>query len=217
MDNVAAIVGLPQSALTEDAAKQTAHGLRSWLRTEHTWHADGLRYSANITDVKTTSQTVGALFDYLLDDAGEYIPARKTEFKREIAVVSIGMNTLELQVTEAGTIKQRFTDSETLGVRRLLELCDPQGYYSRGELDAALRARTLDYRGELDVWASEITGRLEQRWGKALRRFARVIVVGGGALLLQQALTTQFEGREWIPTDPLMAVARGLHKFSLRR
>lgn len=208
------IVGLPQSALTGDAATETARGLRSWLRTNHAWHVNDAPFAIEIDNVTLTSQAAGALFDYFLDDDGGFIPDRKPEFKHEIAVLSIGMNTLEMLVTERGTIKQRFSESETLGVRRLLELCDPERMYSRGELDAALRAGSLDYRDSLPVWAAEISGRLEQRWGRALRRFRRVIIVGGGALMLRHELVGRFNGRAWVPDDPIMSVARGLYKIA---
>jgi hypothetical protein len=210
-------VGLPQSALTGDVATETARGIRSWMRQHHDWAADMTPWGCTITDVSITSQAAGALFDFFLDDAGEFITERKPEFKNEIAVLSVGMNTLEMLVTEKGVIKQRFTDSETLGVRRLLELCDPQGLYSRGELDGALRSGALDYKDSLPVWAAEISGRLEQRWGRALRRFRRVILVGGGAMLLNGELTRRFAGRDHVPDDPILSVARGLYKIALMR
>jgi hypothetical protein len=216
-DDLHITVGLPQSALTGDGATDTARGVRNWLKAAHHWWADGEPHGLTVADVTVTSQAAGALFDYFLDDTGAFITKRKPEFKGEVAVLSIGMNTLEMLVTERGTIKQRFSDSETLGVRRLLDLCDPRDYYSRGELDSALRAGSLDTRSALPVWAAEITGRLEQRWGRALKRFARVIVVGGGALLLRQEITGRFNGRAWVPEDPIMAVSRGLYKIALMR
>jgi len=216
-DEITVTAGLPQSTLTGDAAAETARGIRSWLRQHHDWAADMEPWGCTIADVSITSQAAGALFDFFLDDTGDFITDHKPEFAKEIAVLSVGMNTLEMLVTESGTIKQRFTDSETLGVRRLLELCDPQELYSRGELDSALRSGALDYKDHLPVWAAEISGRLEQRWGRALRRFRRVIVVGGGAMLLNGELTGRFAGRGHVPDDPIISVARGLYKIALMR
>lgn len=42
--------------------------------------------------------------------------------------------------------------------------------------------------------------------------------MGGGALLLSDALTERFEGKLYIPDDPILATARGLFKLGhLRR
>ena len=57
----------------------------------------------------------------------------------------------------------------------------------------------------------EVNGEIEKRWGTALKRFARVIIVGGGALLLgldrRVAEATQMPVH--IADDPLTCVARG--------
>ncbi|MEJ5170363.1 MAG: NAD(P)/FAD-dependent oxidoreductase, partial [Fimbriimonadales bacterium] len=43
----------------------------------------------------------------------------------------------------------------------------------------------------------------------------RVVVVGGGALLLRQALLTRFNSRAYLPEEPVLATARGLYKLAL--
>jgi hypothetical protein len=207
------VVGLPQSALSEDVQEETVAGLKRWMRAEHTWAVDGAGYRMNVERVRITTQAAGALFDYLLDDSGEFIAARKPNFKKEVGIISVGMNTLELLVVEGGSPVERFVDSETAGVRRLLELADPQGLYSRGELDEKLRGGELDVDGALPVWGSEVVGHIERRWGRAYQRFAAIVVVGGGAILLRDLILAKFNGRSVVPKDPVMAVARGLWKL----
>lgn len=58
-----------------------------------------------------------------------------------------------------------------------------------------------------------MTGLIERRWGWEFRRFALVIAVGGGVLLLREALLARFGGMAFVPDDPVLATARGLYKI----
>lgn len=211
------IIGLPQSALADGAAQDTAQALKAWLIGEHHWTVDGVAASAVIERVTVSSQAAGALFDYLLDDAGHFIPARKAHFKQELGIVSLGMNTLELLVVRDGVPITRFTSSTTNGVRRLLELLDPQGLYSRGELDEQLRTGGLDISKSTPVWGSEVVGQIERVWGNAFKRFAGIILVGGGVGMIQTSLVTKFNGKSILMPDPILSVARGLYKLALMK
>lgn len=212
-EEAALMVGLPQSALSDEATR----GIRGWLAREHSWHADGVEGSFRVPEVTVTSQAAGALFGYFLDEAGAFVPERKGQFKQEVGIISIGMGTVEMLVVRNGIEVKGFTKSFTGGVRRLLDLVDPQGYYSRGELDTLLRAGKLDVKASLPVWWSEVAGGIEKRWGRAFRRFAVIIVVGGGAVLLLDALTGQFVGKAFVPDDPVLAIAEGLYRMALMR
>jgi hypothetical protein len=44
-----------------------------------------------------------------------------------------------------------------------------------------------------------------------------VLIVGGGALLLKDALTVQFGHKAWAPDDTVLAIARGLWKLSVMK
>ncbi len=212
-DPLAVYLGLPLEALSEEAGA-AADGVRRWLVGNHTWQADGRPFGVTVETVKITSQAAGALFDYLLDDAGAFIPARKAHFDKEIGVISVGMNTVELLVTRSGAPQDRFTAGRTAGVRRLLDLVNPGGLYSLGELDTQLRAGKLDVAAALPVWEREVISFVERRWGNAYKRFAAVIVVGGGALLLRNSLVARFNARAFVPDDPVLATARGLYKLA---
>ena len=209
-------LGLSQLPLAESQAATTLKGVR-WLEGKHTWEADGKPYHLEISGVTTTTQAAGALFDYLLDEVGAFVPERKPLFQREIGIVSVGMNTLELMVIQNGAPVPRFTRAETAGVRRLLELVDPAAHYSRGELDTLLRAGRLEVREALPIWGSEVLGHLERHWGTAYRRFGVVLVVGGGALLLRDTLLGRFNGKGFFPDLLVLSIARGLYKLALMR
>jgi len=215
------VVGLTQSAFLTDVGGN----VRGWLAGSHAWctepagrlDPDPVDHFLHVHQVNVTSQAAGALFDYFLDDRGAFIPRRKPAFKQEIGIVSVGMNTLELLVLRNGATIERFTDSVTAGVRRMLEICDPSDHYSRGDLDTMLRRGQLDYKAALPIWAAEIYGHIERRWGSAFRRFAAIIVVGGGVLLLNSELTARLNGKAYVPDEPVLAVARGLYKLGLQR
>ncbi len=212
------IVGLPLETLTGDEAAVNVQAVKNWLSGKHAWTADGRPSVVNIEKVKVTSQPIGAMMDWLLDDAGHYIPERKVLAGKEIGILSVGMNTIEMLAVHNMQIQQRFTAGRAMGVRRLLEILNPNDLYSRGEMDAQLRSGTLEgINKALPIWSSEVSDTINKRWGNAWQRFAAVIVVGGGAMLLQDMFTRKFQGRAWFPDMPVLATARGLFKFGLRK
>ncbi|MBI5648988.1 MAG: ParM/StbA family protein [Chloroflexi bacterium] len=212
---LALTVGLPHEMMQGDDAKSNAAAVKSWMEGAHTWRADDTTYSTHVAEVRVTSQAVGALFDYLMDDEGKFVPARKAHFKSEVGVLSVGFNTVELLVVRNKTAVQRFTAGATVGVRRLLELVNRGNLYSLGELDTRLRAGQLDVVAQLPVWEREITGFVEKQWGATWRRFSAVLLVGGGAILLKDTLPLRFTGKAIVPDNPVLAIARGLCKLGL--
>lgn len=211
---VSLIVGLPIGALLDVHADATKQALRAALRRTHVWRANGVDRAVQVGEVRITSQPVGAMFDYLLDDEGRMSAARQAMAKGELGILGIGMNTVDLLVVRGGSPVQRFTAGETLGVRRLLELCRGTGAYSLAELDQMLRAHTLNLDGVARVWQSEVLGFIERHWGTAFRRFQGVVAVGGGVTLMRETLLRRFRERVYLPDDPIMATARGLFKYA---
>jgi hypothetical protein len=214
---VVMMVGLPLQMMSGETAREYVNQVRTWLKGAHTWQADGKEQQVEIVEVKLTPQPVGALFDDVLDNDGKFIPERAKILKQEVGVLSVGFNTLELMVIRDSAVVERFTVGQTVGVRRLLELVNPSGQYSLGELDILLRSGRLEIAPVLPVWAREVNGEIEKRWGASLKRFARVLVVGGGALLLKEALIRQFNGKAILPDEPVLSIARGLYKLLLMK
>ena len=208
-------VGLPNEVLTGEQAGQNLENVKRWMRGCHTWKADGETYSVEIADVKAASQVTGGLFDYLLDAEGRFIPERKGAFTSEVGVISIGFGTVELMVVRDRTPVQRFTSGSASGVRRLLEIVNGQRLYSLGELDTQLRAGHLDIAAALPIWEREVTGVIEKQWGTSWKRFAAVLIMGGGAILLKDSLPYRFNGKAYLPDEPVQAIARGLYKLTL--
>jgi len=218
-DSLLLMAGLPLQMMTGDSAKDTQKSVKNWLKGTHEFDVDGISHHIEVEDVKQTSQPVGALFDYALDHKAQMIGERGSALLDEVGVISVGFNTVELLVVKERGAVERFTAGNTVGVRRLLELINRGGLWSLGELDSKLRAGRLngEVKQALPIWSREVNGEIEKRWGQSHRRFAKVLVVGGGALLLKEALTLQFNHNAWLPADPVMAIARGLWKLSVMR
>lgn len=215
MGPVVLYVGMPLEPLTGEGAAATLNSVRTWLMGSHCWHAGGEAYQVDVATVKITSQATGALFDYLLDPDGGFVAGRKAHMKKEVGIISIGFNTVELLVVQDNAPVQRFTAGSTNGVRRLLELLNTGGLYSLGELDTLLRMGSLSFGDALTVWEREVTGQVERVWGSSWKRFATIISVGGGAVLLNGHLARRFNGRVDTPDQPVMAIARGLYKLAM--
>lgn len=211
-DSISIMAGLPLQMMTGEAARDYQRGVKAWLIGTHQFNVDGISYSVQIDRVQQTAQPVGALFDYVLNDELQFTG----DPREEMGVISVGFNTLELLVVKEQGAVERFTRGNTLGVRRLLELINRDGLYSLGELDESLRSGGLksEIKHALPIWSREVNGEIEKVWGVSHKRFAKVLIVGGGALLLKEALTLQFGHKAWLPNDPVLSIARGLWKLS---
>ena len=212
-------VGLPIAALQGDEAALNQKAVQDFLNGPHTWRADKVEQQLDVANVVVASQPVAAMFDFLLDDRGEMPPDKKLLFKKEIGVLGIGMNTVDLLDVDNGAAVPARTVGQNRGVRRLLELSNTDGLYTLAEMDARLRAGTLDVTTAAPVWSREVTGLLEQAWETHFKRFAAIIVIGGGVMIpaLREALLKRFNGKAFIPIDPVLATARGLYKYALMK
>jgi hypothetical protein len=220
---ISLMVGLPLQMMTGEDAREYQKAVKGWLLGEHEFTVDGMTHCVEVEAVRQTTQALGALFDYVLDDRGKLVQDRGSVLLEEVGVVSVGFNTIEILAIRDRVAEEGLTRGSTRGVRRLLELVNHQGLYSLGEADERLREGKLkaELKTALPIWAQEVRGEIERVWNrdgqKIHKRFARVLVVGGGALLLQDALTAQFGMKAWVPSDPVISIARGLWKLSVMK
>lgn len=212
------IIGLPIAAATGPDAPATTAAVKAAFAGLHQWTADDLPCTLAVGNVGVAAQPVGALFDYLLTMSGDMPADRKLIFRqKEIGILGIGMNTVDLLVTQSGAPVESLTGADTVGVRRLLDLTNPGGLYTTAQLDDQLRAGTLDTSTSLPVWQREVMNLIETTWGKLFKRFAAILCIGGGSILLRDALLRRFGGKSWTPDDPVMSTARGLYKYALSK
>lgn len=215
---IALMVGLPLGLANDGDdgdGKRRVEAVKTWLKGAHVWRADGVEHVAVVDRVGCVGQAHAAYFDWLLSLDG--CRQNKPGKDEEIAIVSIGFNTIELVVLKDNKALERFVDGEQIGVRRYLELVNDKRrrLFSLGELDIRLRNGSLTDDAELAKWRAQVHGRIESQWGKAAQRFDRVIAVGGGAIILRGALSNLFGSRLVDVDDPVMSVSRGLYKFGL--
>jgi hypothetical protein len=213
------MVGLPLGLAIGDGARERVAAVKGWLAGEHHWTADKRELAVTVAGVGCVSQAHAAYTDFILGDSG--LQVYKPQAADEIGVISVGFNTIEMLVLRANQPVARFAAGEQIGVRRYLELVNEThgGHYSLGELDTMLRRNALPRETPanlVDKWSAQIAGQIERTWGDSARRFARVIAVGGGALLLRPQLERIFGAAFGMPDDPVMSVAHGLYKLGVK-
>ena len=206
---VSVVAGLPIELLKGSQGRQTATKVREWMVGRHEWEMGRDKLHTTVSDVAITSQPAGALMDYMLDDSGNTVNVPK-----EIGIISVGFNTTEILVVEGKQVNQSMSNGGTHGVRRLLELCDPNNQYTLGELDRLMRSNALDVKPNIEIWAREVKGAIEREWGTRWHRFDKIVMVGGGSIILRSHLG--FNGKAVWPDDPITSIARGLWKSSQR-
>jgi hypothetical protein len=207
-------IGLPIATLMGPESSETVSAAKAFFTGAHHWTADGEPRDLTVASVTIASQPVGAMFDYLINAKGEMPPDKKNVSQREIGVVGIGMNTVDLLVVNKLAPVERFVAGENIGVRRLLEQTNGDGLYTLAERDDQLRAGTLDLSQAQPIWEREVLSLIDRKWENLFKRFAAIIVVGGGSLLMRHALVKRFGGKCYIPDDPVIATARGLYKYA---
>jgi hypothetical protein len=209
------VIGLPVPLLQDELqAKAVLDGLGQY-KTVHEFAVDGRRYSLLVKKLNALPQPVGAYADWMLNAEGH---VRQGGGAAEVAVLDIGMNTLDLYVIQGWKVAPRFIGGGKLGIRRLLENLNPSGR-DLEELDAALRVGRLQPSIEQKTaWLGAILGSVERTWS-SLRRFDAVIPTGGGAVvlgeLLRSALAVKGAAVHW-PADPVTANVVGFYKWGCR-
>lgn len=216
------IVGIPLQVLMGDSTSvsKAKRAIINWMSGAHSWKADGELHSVNVENVDLRPQALGALVDYAFDmDGNLRSPAHMDALTRECASISIGSNTVELMVTKEKQDTKKYCRGKEVGVRSLWGRVDQEQLYSFGEFDEMLRSSSLpdhmDVKPHLTSWRSEITGFANSVWRRSHRRFHKIFVVGGGAVLLKSQLRGAFDGKAEVLDDPVMAIGRGLYKIGL--
>lgn len=208
------MVGLSLKTMTEDM-KEYRTQMRKWLTGVHEWKADGTLYQVEIGAVRTNSQPVGALFNFVLNDDGLINPEHSIFLKPEVEVgiMSIGFKTLEFMVVKNQHVVESMTAAVNLGVHRLLDLVGGAKNYQLGELDLMARARDRRVIEKRNLYVDEVNGAIEEVWGKergnVLERVEAVLLVGGGPYLIGNLL--KLRGKQLMDANPVMSISRGLY------
>jgi hypothetical protein len=206
------VIGLPVPLLLDETQGQAIIGGLKAYKGIHHFTTNKGEYNLTINKLKALAQPVGAYADWLLD---EEVKIRKNGRQAEVAVLDIGMNTLDMYVIQDANILPRFIGGDKVGVRRLLEILNANGHEPE-ELDAQMRSgRLRPSKDQLESWLSEILASIERTWPN-LRRFTTIIPAGGGSVvlgeLLRLALISKGAAVSW-PENPGLTNVRGLWKW----
>jgi hypothetical protein len=210
------VIGLPVPLLMDEGQMKSIKEALKRLKREHSFVTEGSEYRCVITGISYRAQPMGAFYDWQLNAD---LSVRDGSAAMTVAVLDVGMNTLDLFVVDNNALRPGLLGGDKVGVRRLLELANLNGY-DVIERDGLLRAGRLKLReAELDIWLSNILDVVERTW-PTLRRFHAVIPTGGGAMVLgsklQGALAAKGAALYW-PEDPITANVRGLYKYAARK
>lgn len=233
------VVGLPVEVLQGPSARATVRQLQSWLLGAHQFTVDDQSLTLCIQALQPIAQPVGAFCEWGLALDGRWARDR-ADFDQPVAVLDLGFNTLDLFTVQSGQINVRYTQGDTLGIRRaataLVEHVrrQHQRELSLHEADALLQqyvrhngrqavqlpiaGQTIDVgpaiRAALDTAAGEILSFLDRTWGTG-RQFRHLLLTGGGCLLWRDRLLERFPHATLLD-DPVTANARGLARLAQR-
>lgn len=231
--DIRVMVGLPVEVMqNRQFARATRRQLRQWMIGHHCYLVNGELNQLAVTRVEVMPQPAGSYFYWGMDEAGKWCKGAET-LKDTIAVCDVGFNTIDLFVLKAGQIMARYTNGETLGVRRAAELIiehirkHHDISLSLHEADAFLHQKQPELssaNGLIDLTslvnqaretvAAGVLQFTERQWGNA-RRFRHILFTGGGAEILRDQLAHAYPHGVVMP-NAVTANAAGLAKYALR-
>ena len=236
--DIALIVALPVGVMMSPNAKDTIKGIESWLVGEHRFAYDGTATVIRVHTLKALAQPVGAFFCWGLNEHGTWSRDESDFTDTTIAVLDSGFNTLDLLMVKQGQIEKRFTVGENLGVRVAAQeitnalkarygfrdsMQEADEYIRRylrdGKLNEVIAGQKVDLkpivRQELNSLATRTIDFVTETWKENIARFSYVLLTGGGALVLHDALCRRIPHAEILP-NPVFANAVGLAKLAQR-
>lgn len=220
---------------SHDAA-ETVKTLSSWLVGTHTFSVNGKPASVTVANLRVRAQPLGAFFDWGLGPNGEWARTA-AEWKKQVAILDLGFNTLDLFALREGNIVGRYTGGDTVGMRRAAATLADHIRRTTGrslslqEANGLLRdcvtgrKPILSVNGTetplaplarqaLNAAAGEVTAFVVRQWGNG-RQFDQILLTGGGALALKDQLGRALPHAIMLE-NPVTSNARGLSKYAQR-
>jgi hypothetical protein len=236
--SISLLIGLPVLLLDDPSlANSTRGNLRNWLvgGSPHQYQVDGQEISLTVEKIKTTAQPLGGLFAWGFSTEGKWI--RKDHPQATVAIVDWGYNDFDLFVVQGNSIQERYSGSQTVGMRRTTTsmantIRDRFGVnMTLAEVDALVRGSIINGQPPLvhsSAGTEDITPILTQAledgfgeamvqiekadWGNATQ-FRRVLFVGGGAQAHKRRIQQAFPHAIVLGQT---SIVEGLTKFAQR-
>lgn len=221
-----------ERALRATAAKDTTLclGLPSRLQGRQSERLREIASSVLLIEKKQISvlpQPMAAYFDSEVTDDGKQTEEH-LEDGAKIIVIDIGYYTTDFGAANAGQWSERASQSMQgicLAAEDLRAALSEQGIeLPIRDCSAALRSKSIKYDGKvndlkpivdrvMEGFVDAVTERAERLFGPDLRTADSVLLVGGGAALVDGAAVRKRIRAAKTCKDPRFAIARGLYKF----
>ncbi len=200
------------------------------LKGEHRATINGQEIAFRVLDVVVMPQPFGSLLHLVLDERGVI---EHTELARgRVGIIDVGMHTTDLILVDAlryvekgsGSLPQGI-DLALEGVRKALQ-DEYRLDLSIHEVDEAVRRGRVEVFGKeenigpivephLRALADQVYAFAADLWGDG-RSLTRIVITGGGGMLLGDRLSSRWPHAEVLADAPL-ANARGFLKFGVRK
>lgn len=183
----------------------------------------------SVTEAKILPQLFGTLFDQLLNEKGEIINPQLAAGK--IGIIDIGYNTLDLLCAyNLEYINPRSTSFSGLGMFTVFQALATEIYRNLGveippeRIEPLIKNREIKISGQninIDQYkrsafkeaAAQIISRVKSLWPNRWE-LDRIIITGGGAILLGEYLLTELGQQAYAANNPVLANANGYLKFA---
>ena len=164
----------------------------------------------DVVDVLVVAQPLGTMYDYMVDDNGEYI--NPGLLKKKVIVIDIGWGTLDLAILESSKVRSTF--GFEIGVSDYIASIQEDVNNRMPEANIyGLNAHELDNQllqsttietpfGEFDLSSIVAEHKMDSArtiyqkvmsLGLEFSQFYRIILTGGGAMLFEKELRDQFQ------------------------
>lgn len=186
-------------------------------------------YSVIIKEARVVPQPFGTIFDYLLDEDGEF--KNGEDSLKTIGVIDIGGKTTNILVAKKLSEQNRYTTSVNYGgwdvVRAVREYILKEHEIEIRDHEVARMLSTgelIAYGSSIDVKSpihdaiapvyAGIRAELSRIWNNGAM-IDKILITGGGSLFLGQQIKELYPQSE-IVADPVFSNASGYYKFACR-
>jgi PRTRC genetic system protein D len=204
--------------------------VRSW-KGEHRFIWGRKERVVTVHGVITVPQPFGGFYAHFLGDNG-IAQIEEAEMLRTYGFLDVGWNTTDLSAVRELKPVERWSNGERVGVRDVLEIVGEDVQSRCGlellphELDRAVKDGRVEAYGKYydigGVTKSAVTSVSQQvvaaatrLWGNG-ERFTRILIFGGGAGMMGQALRDAFPHNGVVLPKPGLANAVGFCRFAQR-
>jgi len=229
------VLGLPLRVINAEDFKARRRAIRRWLRGTHEFAVNGEPCVVHVDKIKFVAQPVGAFAEFAMDTNANLKEAELLDV--EIAVLDPGYQTVDTFVLKGGQVDRTTTAGDSIGMREAVRLLVHQVQEMHGrklsdfEADRMVREHVVHPRSAITITArgrpvditpliqtsikmttDAVIDFLDELWGDG-GEFRYVLLVGGGSLVMGDALREKFP-HAILLDEPVTANVRGLAKIA---